>query len=225
MEVTCEHCQAKLNIPDEKIPKDQAIIISCPRCKSKISLSTQKSADKMPSPAESESRPAREPEKKSYGYGDYSDDEKLGFYEEGTILALIMADNRDHSEKIKSTVEELGYRYVLSPNTRDAIGKMRFHNFDLIILTDGFDGQPLEHSPILNYLNHISMSVRRRIFVALLGEKFKTMDNMMAFAMSVNVIISTKDMDKLSAIMKKAISDNEGFYKVFIDTLKEMGKA
>ena len=225
MEVTCTHCRATLNIPDEKIPKDRAIKISCPRCKKKSPFQILKSADKMSSSDESESRPARGLDKKSYGYTDYSDDENLGFYEEGTILALIMADNRDHSEKIKSTVEELGYRYILSPNTRDAIGKMRFHNFDLIILTDGFDGQPIEQSPILNYLNHISMSVRRRIFVALLSDKFKTMDNMMAFAMSVNVVISTKDMDKLPAIMKKSISDNERFYKVFIDTLNELGKA
>jgi len=77
-----------------------------------------------------------------------------------------MVSSGDDSENIKKAVEELGYKYVSSPNTRDATGKMRYHHFDLIILDDGFDGQELERSPVLNFLNHLSMSQRRRIFVA-----------------------------------------------------------
>jgi predicted Zn finger-like uncharacterized protein len=212
MEITCEHCKTKLNIPDEKIPKNKALRISCPKCKKRITLDTPKAAPK-------------DSENDKYGYRDYTDDEALTFYEEGTKLALVMDNNPEQSEKIKTAVEQLGYNFISAPNTRDAIGRMRFHHFDLIILSDGFDGQGLENSPVLNYLNNISMSARRRVFVALVGERFKTMDNMMAFAMSANVVINTKERDKLSAILKRAISDNEKFYKVFMDTLVEAGKA
>ena len=90
---------------------------------------------------------------------------------------------------------------------------------------EGFDNQPLDHSVIVNYLNRLSMSVRRRIFLALISDSFKTMDNMMAFAMSANVVINSKDVEKLHLISKKAISENERFYKVFLDTLVETGKA
>jgi hypothetical protein len=69
------------------------------------------------------------------------------------------------------------------------------------------------------------MSVRRRIFLALISDNFKTMDNMMAFAMSANVVINTKDIQKLHLILKKAASENERFYKVFMDTMVETGKA
>ena len=220
MEITCEHCETKLNIPDEKIPKDQVIRISCPKCKNKMPFDTVKS-----NPGFTESNRAQESEEDSYGYGDYSEDEALGFYEEGTKLALVLDNNTEHSEKIRAAVKQLGYNYISAPNTRDAIGRMRFHHFDLLILSDGFDGQGLENSPILNYLNHISISVRRGIFVALMGERYKTMDNMMAFAMSANVVINPKELDKLSAILKRAILDNEKFYKVFMDTLVEAGKA
>ena len=93
------------------------------------------------------------------------------------------------------------------------------------MVADGFDGQEVAKSPILNYLNRVSMSVRRRIFLALLSDKFKTMDNMMALALSANVVISIKDTEKLVPILKKAISDNDKFYKVFMDTMTEVGKA
>jgi hypothetical protein len=160
-----------------------------------------------------------------YSYSDYSDDKALEFYDEGSKLALVMGHDPEQAQKIKIVVEELGYRGIVTPNTRDAIGKMRFHHFDLVLLSEGFDGQPLDNSPILNHMNRLPISVRRRVFLGLLGENFKSMDNMMAFSMSANTVVSAKDIDKLGPMLRRAISDNEKFYKVFMDTLAQMGKA
>ena len=63
------------------------------------------------------------------------------------------------------------------------------------------------------------------MFVLLMSDKFRTMDHMMAFAMSANLVANWKDLGKLSSILGRAVSDNEKFYKVFMDTLKETGKA
>ncbi len=236
MEVTCGHCNVKLNLPEEKVPKDQVVKVTCPKCKNKITIDTRREASR-PSPSLDqqdgsddlrlkliESKASDEKNEDRYGYEDYSDDKDLDFYEEGARLVLVLENSPAHRGKIKKAVESLGFKYVATPDTRDATGKMRFHHFDLIVLSDGFDGQPLERSPILNYLNRMSMSVRRRIFVALLGDRFKTMDNMMSFALSSNVVINKKDLDRLTAVLKKAISDNEKFYKVFIDELTESGR-
>ncbi len=220
MEITCEHCKATLNIPDEKIPKSQVVRISCPKCKSKISIDT---ALHSANPEQEESD--RELKESGYDYGDYSEDEALGAHEEGTKLALVLDPDPESSGKTISEIEQLGYHCVSADNTRDAIGKMRFHLFDLVILCDGFDGQNLDNSPILNYLNNISMADRRKIFVALMGERFKSMDNLMAFAMSANAVINPKDTDKFSAMLQGAISEHERFYKVFMETLVEVGKA
>ena len=238
MEVICEQCKTRLNIPDEKIPKDQVVKINCPKCKNKITLDTRTPVAPQPAGPEQggtdetgkfhlkfiESKHGKEGEG-GYGYSDYSDDKALEFFEEGTKLALVMASDQGQSQRIRAAVEEMGYKCISTPNTRDAIGKMRFHHFDLEILSDGFDGQPLENSPILNYLNRMAMSVRRRIFLALLSDKFKSIDNMMAYAMSANAVINTKDLEKLPAILRKAILDNDKFYKVFMDTLAQLGKA
>jgi hypothetical protein len=238
MEVICEQCKTKLNIPDEKLPKDQVVKIGCPKCKNRVTVDTRPARETAPSgqlPEDLEGtgkfhlkfiEPKREklPEQ-GYGYSDYSDDKALEFYEEGTKLALIMGHDPEQGQKIKAFVDELGYRGIVTPNTRDAIGKMRFHHFDLVLLSEGFDGQPLDNSPILNHMNRLPISVRRRVFLVLLGENFKSMDNMMAFSMSANAVVSTKDMDKLGPMLRRAIADNEKFYKVFMDTLAQMGKA
>ncbi len=223
MDVTCSQCNKTLRIPDEKVPQDQIVKIACPACGNKITIDTRSTAGKKPE--QGKTPPADQGAgQESAEELDYGDDTSLGFYEEGTKLALVLDSDLDRKEQIRGAVEAIEYRFVDSPSTRDAISKMRFHMFDLVILADGFDGQPLEYSPIVNSINHVPMSVRRKTFMALLGDRFQTMDNMKAFAMSANLVINPGDMDKLSGILKKALAENERFYKVFMDTLRETGR-
>lgn len=224
MEIICEKCNTRLNIPDEKIPKGQQATVSCPKCKNRITLNVPVPGRKnLPSEVEEKPGPGVNNADSDYGYED--DDASLDFFEEGVRLALIMGNEPHQAEKLGQTVDELGYKHVLAKNTRDAISKMRLHYFNLVLLSDGFDGIDLEQSPILQHINNLSMSVRRRVFLALVADEFKTMDHMMAFAMSANMVINGGDLDRLTSIMQHAISDNEKFYKVFMDTLVEVGKA
>jgi predicted Zn finger-like uncharacterized protein len=236
MEVTCTQCKTILNVPDEKIPKDQMIRVSCPKCKNKITIDSRMSGQNEPShnesfagtgswiPKSDESKRGEDIEKGGGVKEDDTGDGSLDFFDEDTKLALVLTDN-DVADKVKTAVEGLGYKYIASPNTRDALAKLRFHRFDLILVAEGFDGQELENSPVRNYLNTLSMSSRRRIFLALMGDKFKSLDDMAAYTMSANTVISTKDVDKLPSILKQGISEHEKFYKVFMDTLIEVGKA
>lgn len=235
MEVTCDQCRTKLNVPDDKLPKNQIVRLNCPKCKNKIALDTRGLETGSNESAENyaetgklhlkfiESRKSEE--ENNYSYDDYSGDESLTFFEDDVRLALVMPRDDGQGEAIKAAVEELGYKYVSSPGTRDALGKLRYHQFDLIILSEGFDNQSLEGNSIINYLNHISISIRRKTFLALIGDNFKTKDDMMAFALSVNMVINPRDIPRSAVILKKGIAEFQMFYKVFMDTLVEVGRA
>lgn len=219
MEIICENCDAKLNIPDEKIPQGQRVTVGCPKCKGKLTLDARGTTS-----AAAEETAAPEARKGDTAKAYEAEGSALEFYEEGVKLALVAESDPDQAQKIKEAIEDLGYKHVFAENTNQAISKMRFHTFGLVILSDQFDGIELGQSPIRQYLNHLSMSIRRTMFVALIGDAFNTMDHMMAFAMSANLVINRRDLDKLAGIIKNARSDNEKFYKVFLDTLSEAGK-
>ena len=215
MDVSCKSCGAKLTISDKKLPPNQAVTVSCPRCKGKIRIKAgQPGEDLAPGKGDLEEA----------GPQDEEDSTPLDLFEEGTRLALVLDGNEENVAEINAALEELAYKPVLPSSTTEAMGKLRFHHFDLIFLSEGFDGHDVEGSPIIHYLNHLSMSERRKVFLVLLSNKFKTMDHMMAFAKSANLVVSPDDLSNLSLILRKAISDNEKFYKVFVDTLKEIGK-
>ncbi|HBF43211.1 MAG TPA: hypothetical protein DDW42_06190 [Desulfobacteraceae bacterium] len=217
MEVICSSCKAKLIVSDKKIVPGKRVIITCPRCKNKLVLEPYSHEEKqLPTVTKKKSEP-----RPSY----VEKDTLLESYDEGIKLAMVMANETKQVEKLGRSVKSLGYKYISAHNTGEAISKIRLHHFDLVILCDGFDGIEIKQNPVLQYLNHISMSIRRNIFLAMIGNSFDTMDNMISFAMSANVVINWKDVDKLTAILEKAISDNKRFYKVFKDTLTEIGKA
>jgi hypothetical protein len=67
--------------------------------------------------------------------------------------------------------------------------------------------------------------VRRNIFVAMVSSRYRTMDNMMAFHASVNLIINIKNIDDIGKILSRGITDTEMFYSVFKESLKEAGRA
>jgi len=215
MDVTCKSCGARLTIPDRKVPPNQAVSLACPRCKGKIRVDTREVDGNLISRKEEFDKAGLEYEE---------DTSPLDLFEEGARLALILDGNEGDIMEINSALEELSYKPALPSSISEAMGKLRLHHFDLIFLSDGFDGQELERSPITHYLNHLSISIRRKVFLVLLSNKFKTMDNMMAFAKSANLVVHPDDLSNLPLILKKAISDNEKFYKVLMDTLKELGK-
>lgn len=223
MEILCEHCKTALNIPDEKIPKGQKITATCPKCKGKITIDTMN----KPSGEEILSDAPDSIVEDSMAVADYveTEDEVLEYYEEGVRLALVMGEDAELRNKIEKHLDAMGFRCVLVNDTRKGIGKMRLHHFDLVIFPEDFGGVSLEQSPVLHFLNHLSMSERRRMFVVVVGERFKTMDQMTAFAFSVNLVVNTKDTGRLSMVMQRAISEHERFYKVFMEIYREIGRA
>lgn len=234
MEITCSQCNAKLNVPDDRLPKDQAVKINCPKCKNRITIDLRKYPEEdlsldvsLTDSGNLELRPVEQKQEKSpedYTYEDYSGDQALDFFDEGVKIALVIVKGDDKREKAGSALESLGFKCIYADSTRDALGKLRFHLFNLVLLTDTFDSQDILYSPIMNYLNRLPMSSRRKIYVAVIGDRFKTMDEMMAFALSANAVMNTKDIDRMGAILKKGLADNEKFYKVLTDTLAEFGK-
>jgi predicted Zn finger-like uncharacterized protein len=215
MEIICNNCQSKFRVPDDKIPAGRRTTVSCPKCKGKILLgSKKKSADSRVSFVSSNS-----------GNGYDAAEKPFDFIEEEGLTALVCEANPLVRKTITNALDMLEYQITEAESARDALKRMRYHNYDLFVINESFDTDNPESNGILLYLERLSMSVRRNMFVALISNRFRTMDNMMALNKSANLIINIKNIEDIGKILSRGITDNEYFYRVFKGTLKEVGKA
>jgi len=211
MDIICNNCQSKFKISDEKIPAGKRTTVACPKCKGYITLKPQKGS--------AGSRATR-------SNNSYDATEKpFDFIEEEGLTALVCESNPMVRKTIIQALDLLEYQITEAESTRDALKRMRYHNYDLFVVNEHFDTDNPESNGILLYLERLSMNVRRFMFVALISSRFRTMDNMLALNKSVNLIINIKNIDDIGKILSRGITDNEYFYRIFKGTLKELGKA
>jgi len=154
-----------------------------------------------------------------------SADLPFDFIEENAETSLICCMAPEVREKVSAALNNLGFHISTASNARDALKKMRFHVYNVVILDENFDTGNPETNDVLAYLQGLSMATRRRMFAALISDKYRTMDNMAAFYRSVNLVINPKNIDNIGVILKRGINDHIAFYRVFNEMLKKTGKA
>ena len=228
MEVICDQCQGKFLISDEKIPVEQVVFIPCPRCKKKLTLDTRAKKSRTITAPVKAVHSGHSIDKKlieTISSSVYDASEKpFDFLAPGVKTALLCESDTGALSKLRFALKQMGYHTVEPESATNALKKMRFHSFDLIVMNELFDCLSPDDNPILTYLNDLVISVRRNMFVALMTTRFRTMDNMAAFNKSVNMVIHLRNLDEIAKILRRAIDEHQAFYSVFQESLIKTGK-
>ena len=220
MEIVCEHCKSRFKIPDEKLPTGKTVSVKCTKCDNKIEIDTTALAssneqqDDIATVVEEMATDAYDPLERPFDY-----------LEDGIETALLCEHDLKVKQKVRQLLEKMEYHVVEAASARNALKYMRFHVYDIIIVNEKFESTEADSNPVLQYLSQLPISVRRNIFVVLFGKGFRTMDNMMAFNKSVNLVVNLKDLDDIDKIFKGALKEHAAFYEVFMDSLKKTGRA
>lgn len=139
-------------------------------------------------------------------------------------LALVCEEAPERQAIIKSALEQIGFTMHLAASADEAIERMRRDAYEIVIVSEQFQSASALDNAVLASIRQMPMPVRRYMFVALLGRGYKTFDNMMAFAKSMNVVVNLNDLPHLAAILVKGVNENNQFYRVFRDVLVEAGR-
>ena len=139
-------------------------------------------------------------------------------------LALVCEDAPERQAVIRAALEQVGFTMLAVKNADEAIERMRRDVYEVVIIDERYQGATPLDNPVLASVRGMAMSQRRWMFVALVGREFKTFDNAMAFARSVNVVVNVNDLPHFPAILKKGITEHVEFYRVFRQVLSDAGK-
>lgn len=213
MEITCTRCRSSFKLPDDKLPPGRSAALTCPRCKSKIQVTA---AGPPPAAPKQTAAPAPAAEYNAA-------DKPFDFIEEEGKTAIVCEMNPRLRQTIIDNLQLMEFQITIADHSRDALKRMRYHPYDLVVVNEEFDTDSPDTNGILIYLERLSMSARRNMFVVMISRRYRTMDNMMAFHRSVNLIVNVKNIEDFGKILSRGITDHELFYRVYREAMKETG--
>ena len=172
MEFLCEACRVVIQIPEEKVPTNNTFRLTCPRCKSKIHVSTKihegmressTSGSALVDGCENSSQAIDGPGKI---WGEKADSPRIG-----QAVVLLCTDFDEVNCGLKSMLQKMGYAVDMPMVVDQAMDQLRLNQYQVVIFSERFGGK--FPSPVASYLAGLNMHVRRDMFVILMGNAIK----------------------------------------------------
>lgn len=216
MTVTCPSCNTSLTIPDERLPKGKVLTAACPRCKGQIVIDTS------PPPAgpraeavggaSAATLPAPRPEAPA------------AYAEQAQARALVYVAAQAERDPVLAALKREGYAAHAAADAADAIERLRFTPYALVILREGFGTATGDGNPVLEHLAEMGMATRRLMHVVLVSPDVRSHDASAAFARSVDLVLHANDVPHLAEALKRSRVEAEQAYRVFLESLRAAGK-
>jgi hypothetical protein len=210
MTVSCPSCHATLTIPDDRLPKDKVIGASCPHCKGRVVIDTTRPASESAAPLGPP--PREEAPAPNYGQADRP-------------AALLCDGDPAEREGLAATLSQEGFQVQVAREAADAVQRLRFAPYRLVILHEGFGSPKGGANPVLEYLAGMEMAARRSMHVVLVSPALPSHDPAAAFARSVTLVLNVKDLPHLAASLKRMRLEVDEAYQVYLESLGAAGKA
>jgi predicted Zn finger-like uncharacterized protein len=215
MEITCDSCHSKFKIADEKIPTGKTASFPCPKCKNKITIKPEEEIQPVDEQTNMDEDVDFGFEEEADGYEPESSESVFDFTEEEGKLALVCESDAVVKEKVLKALDLLEYHVIEAKDNRDALLKMRYRVYEAVVVDEYFGTKNPDANGVLIYIQRLTMDIRRKMFVTLISDRYRTMDYMMGFNKSVNLIINRKNIADVEKILSRNIAEYEMFYRIF----------
>jgi predicted Zn finger-like uncharacterized protein len=218
MDITCTKCKRQFRIDAAKIAPDRPTVLTCPKCQTRITVNPA-----SPPPAKGAAQKVALNEVDTGAYNPA--DRPFDFVEEEGKTALICEPDPRLRRVVTSCLAGLEYQITEADNARDALKRMRYHAYDLLVVNEDFDAENPDANGVLIYLERLGMAVRRGMYVVMVSARHRTMDYMTAFLKSVNLIVNANNIEDFGKILGRGLTEHLTFYRLFREKLKEAGRA
>lgn len=137
---------------------------------------------------------------------------RFDFFEPGDKTALLCVDVAEIQRLAIDQLVELGYKIHTGMFLDDSILKLRAHAYDVVLVSEDFNGSSLEKHPILAESVKLLAVQRRRQLVVVIGASLHTNDELQAFALSADIVVSAADAVNLRPVIRRAVNRAAEFY-------------
>jgi hypothetical protein len=141
--------------------------------------------------------------------------EMADMVEDASRSALVIYDNEEIQDLLNDKLTAIGYHVVIALNVRDAAKQLKFGSFKVVLLQEDYYGANQKSNQLLKALNNLELSVRRKMFIGLIGPNFTSLDDLMAFTLSMDTVINSRDLDDIERLLISATGHVAKFFATY----------
>jgi predicted Zn finger-like uncharacterized protein len=134
--------------------------------------------------------------------------------------AVVALGDRTRAGAMALPLTRLGYQVDTVDNADEGARLLEQGVYDLVVATRS--AAPAGRESLYQRLNRLSPDGRRRIFVMLVGDEFKTGDATQAWAVMADVVVASRDIPTADAVLLPALAERARLYQVFIEARKRL---
>jgi CheY-like chemotaxis protein len=146
-------------------------------------------------------------------------------FETGDQTALVSMDVPEAQRVVIEQLSALGYKLHTGLSREDILLKLRTHVYDVVLISEHFNGTDLETNPILAEVSHLNAAQRRRQVIVIIGSSMNTDDENDAFQHSVDLVVSLSDIANLRPVLRRAVARKREFYTPLNEATRMAGVA
>jgi predicted Zn finger-like uncharacterized protein len=132
--------------------------------------------------------------------------------------AMVALGDRAQAGAMALPLTHLGYQVDTVDNAEEGARLLEQGVYDLVVATRAPAAAGRES--LYQRLNRLSPDGRRRIFVVLVGDEFKTGDGTQAWAVMADLVIAARDISHADGVLLPALAERTRLYQVFGDARK-----
>jgi len=132
--------------------------------------------------------------------------------------AMVALSDRGQAGAMALPLTRLGYQVDTVDNPEEGARLLEQGMYDLVVAVRTPAGGGRES--LYQRLNRLSPERRRRIFLVIVGDEFKTGDGTQAWAVMADLVIAGRDIPNADAALLPALAERTRLYQVFLDARK-----
>ena len=137
--------------------------------------------------------------------------------------AMVALTDRAQAGAMALPLTRLGYQVDTVENAEEGARLLEQGVYDLVVATRSPAAAGRES--LYQRLNRLSPERRRRIFLVIVGDEFKTGEGTQAWAVIADLVIAARDIPTADSVLLPALAERTRLYQVFVDARKRFEAA
>jgi predicted Zn finger-like uncharacterized protein len=227
VQALCPQCSQRIVIDDAKVP-DRPFSVKCPKCQAVVKLQGKaagaEAATPPPAPAESAPPPPSAPADEQRTQRMAQIRRELSGGEAHQARALVSFPDHSPAAGVTPLLTRLGYE-VDSVEGHEEAARLIEQGVYSLVATVRVQAPPGKGETLYQRISRLSPDARRRLFLILVGDEFKSGDGTQAFVALADLVLSTRDAAGAENAIRNTLAERTRLYQAFTDARRRFEAA